>query len=71
MTLRHLALKTSKILAHVDANAGWITISNPERRNAISLEMWRGLGDATLAFQADPEVRVVVMDKRKPVFTGT
>jgi enoyl-CoA hydratase/carnithine racemase len=35
MTLRHLALNTSKILAHVGANFGWITINNPVRRNFV------------------------------------
>ena len=36
---------------------GWITFNNPARRNAISIEMWEGVGDALEAFQADPAVR--------------
>ncbi len=58
---RRLALATQKIVAEVEDGVGWLTFNNPERRNAVSLEMWKGLGDAALAFETDPEVRVVVM----------
>jgi enoyl-CoA hydratase/carnithine racemase len=61
MTLRAVALATSKIIAEVDGGIGWLRINQPERRNAISLEMWQGLADATAAFEADVAVRVVVM----------
>lgn len=61
MSARTLPLGTSKILAAVEDGVGWITFNHPERRNAMSLEMWTGLGDAAEALQADPEVRVVVM----------
>jgi enoyl-CoA hydratase len=61
MTLRGISLATSKIIAEVDGGIGWLRINQPERRNAISLEMWRGLGDATAAFEADADVRVVVI----------
>ncbi|MET0542549.1 MAG: enoyl-CoA hydratase [Variovorax sp.] len=50
-----------KILTEVADGVGWITFNNPERRNAMSLEMWQGLGDAAEAMQADAGVRVVVM----------
>ncbi len=61
MTNQPIALKTEKILARVEGNVGWLTFNNPERRNAVSLEMWQGLADATAAFEADPKVRVVVV----------
>ena len=61
MTSRHLALDTGKILAEVSDGVGWLTFNNPERRNAVSLEMWQGLAQATTAFEADPDVRVVVL----------
>jgi enoyl-CoA hydratase/carnithine racemase len=61
MTARTIALDTGKILAEVDGGVGWLTFNNPERRNAVSLEMWQGLAQATAAFEADPEVRVVVL----------
>jgi enoyl-CoA hydratase len=56
-----IALKTEKLLASVDGGIGWLTFNNPERRNAISLEMWQGLGDALQAFAQDESVRVVVL----------
>ena len=61
MSTRSIELKTTKIIASVTAGVGWLTINNPERRNAVSLEMWQGLGDATAAFDADESVRVVVV----------
>ena len=56
-----IELKTQKILADVDGGIGWLTFNHPERRNAVSLEMWQGIGDALEAFQKDAAVRVVVM----------
>jgi enoyl-CoA hydratase/carnithine racemase len=56
-----IGLATTKILAEVDRGVGWLTFNNPARRNAVSLEMWQGIGDAIDAFQRDPAVRVVVM----------
>ncbi len=56
-----IQLKTEKLLASVAQGIGWLTFNNPERRNAISLEMWQGLGEALQAFQQDDSVRVVVL----------
>lgn len=49
------------ILATVESQVGWITISNPARHNAISLAMWQALGEALGQFEADPAVRVIVL----------
>lgn len=57
-----VTLQTKKILAEVDDDGiGWLTFNQPERRNAISLEMWQGIGDALEAFEHNDNVRVVVM----------
>jgi len=56
-----IELATTKILAEVEGGVGWLTFNNPQRRNAVSLEMWQGIGDAIEAFQRDSTVRVVVM----------
>ncbi len=56
-----MELKTSKMLASVEEGIGWITFNNPARRNAISLEMWEGLGTILESFQHDTNVRVVIM----------
>lgn len=56
-----LDLGTPRILAEVHGDVGWITFNHPERRNAMSLDMWQGLGIAAEAFERDPAVRAVVM----------
>ncbi|MBI5257936.1 MAG: enoyl-CoA hydratase/isomerase family protein [Burkholderiales bacterium] len=61
MTRTTVPLQTGKILAEVEEGIGWLTINQPERRNAVSLEMWQGLADAMAAFEADDAVRVVVL----------
>lgn len=38
-----------------------VTLDRPEKRNAISLGMWRGLGELFDHLSADDEVRVVVL----------
>src|SRR6266478_8448884 len=50
-----------KILQNVADGVGVITFNNPEKRNAMSLDMWEGLGHALIAFRDDPNVRVVIM----------
>jgi enoyl-CoA hydratase/carnithine racemase len=40
---------------------GWLVFDHPERRNAISAEMWRAIPDAVQELAEDAEVRVVVM----------
>ena len=56
-----MELNTKKMLAHVEDGIGWITFNQPEKRNAISLEMWAALGEILNAFHHDTNVRVVVM----------
>ncbi|WP_426955802.1 enoyl-CoA hydratase [Muricoccus radiodurans] len=50
-----------KILARKEDGIGWLTFNQPEKRNAISIEMWDMIGAALSDFSADPDVRVVVM----------
>ena len=57
----NIPLRTAKVVARVIGGVGWLTLNNPERRNAISLEMWQAIGDATAAFEARRDVRVVVV----------
>jgi enoyl-CoA hydratase/carnithine racemase len=51
---------SDRILAHVDDGIGWIIFNNPQRRNAVSLEMLRAIPGILAAFQADRDVRVIV-----------
>ena len=50
-----------KILKGVTDGVGVLTFNNPEKRNAMSLEMWEGVGQVLTEFRDDPEVRVVVL----------
>ena len=50
-----------KILAEVGDGVGTITFNQPEKRNAISVEMWDGLAAVLDAWAADPAARVVVL----------
>jgi enoyl-CoA hydratase len=50
-----------KILQDVSDGVGIITFNNPEKRNAMSLQMWEGFGQALTELRDDPDVRVVVL----------
>jgi enoyl-CoA hydratase len=50
-----------KMLAEKRDGIGTITFNQPDKRNAMSIEMWEGLGSILEAFEGDPEVRVVVL----------
>lgn len=52
---------TDKIIAEKAGAVGKIIFNNPDKLNAVSLEMWSGLGVAVKAFEADPDVRVIVV----------
>ncbi|MCY4428782.1 MAG: enoyl-CoA hydratase/isomerase family protein, partial [Rhodospirillales bacterium] len=56
-----LQLDTERMLARSEDGIGWMTFNNPARHNALSLEMWRGIGDILEAWSTDGEVRVVIM----------
>jgi len=50
-----------KMLAAKDEGVGLITFNQPEKRNAMSLEMWTGLGEILDEFREDDSVRVVIL----------
>ena len=50
-----------KILSSVDGSIGTLTFNNPERHNAMSLDMWRGATTVLEQFEQDPAVRVIVL----------
>ena len=52
---------TDKILARKDGSIGWLIFNQPERRNAVSLEMWEAIPRVLADFAADAAIRVVVM----------
>ena len=58
---RALSLPSEKMQARVEGPVGWLVFDNPARRNAVSLDMWEAMATALTAFEADPDVRVIVL----------
>ena len=52
---------TSKMIATKTGAIGWMIFNNPERLNAVSLEMWQAVPEILSAFEADDDIRVVVL----------
>ncbi len=59
--MTEIALPTDKMLAHVEGAVGHLIFNNPDRYNAVSLEMWDAVETALTAFSKDDQVRVVVL----------
>src|SRR5262249_34454691 len=53
--------KTDKMLARKDGHVGYVIFNNPERHNAVSLDMWAATRRILDGFVNDEEVRVVVL----------
>lgn len=51
---------TDKILLDISDQIATVTFNNPERRNAISFEMWHELRRILVDLKHDPAVRVIV-----------
>jgi enoyl-CoA hydratase len=56
-----LTTLTDKLVATKEGGIGWIVFNNPQRHNAVSLEMWESLTLALNAYASDPEVRVIIL----------
>jgi enoyl-CoA hydratase/carnithine racemase len=59
--LKQLQLQTERMLAHVENGVGWVTFNQPQKRNAVSYDMWLAIPEIVTAFAGDDDVRVVVM----------
>jgi enoyl-CoA hydratase len=53
--------QTDKMLSRKDGHVGYLIFNNPERRNAVSLEMWEATARILEEFDRDRDVRVVVL----------
>jgi len=53
--------ETDKIFARKEGGVGIVTFNNPERHNAVSLEMWEATKRILDDFAADAAVRVIVL----------
>ena len=52
---------TGTITAHKDGAIGWLVIDQPARRNAVTFAMWKAIPEVLGDFEADPQVRVIVL----------
>jgi len=52
---------TDKMLMKRDGAIGHMIFNQPEKRNAVSLAMWERAREILDEFEADPEIRVVVL----------
>src|SRR3954470_10541826 len=53
--------KTDTMLSRKDGNVGYVIFNNPERHNAVSLDMWARTTEILDEFGRDDDVRVVVI----------
>ncbi len=56
-----IPLSTKQMVAEIDGAIGWMTFNKPERRNAVSLDMWAAMPEILHHFESDPNVRVIVL----------
>ncbi len=54
-------LGTTKMIARKDGGVGWMIFNQPEKHNAMSYEMWQAVPKIIADFEADPDVRVIVL----------
>ncbi len=54
-------MSSDKVISKRQDGIGWLILNNPERHNAISLEMWESALEIMADFCADPSVRVMVL----------
>jgi enoyl-CoA hydratase len=54
-------MSKGKLRVERDGPVGRLVLDNPERRNAIGAQMWRGIPGAIEEFNADAAVRVIVI----------
>ena len=53
--------QTDKMLSRKEGGVGYLIFNNPERHNAVSLDMWARTAEILEDFAKDDDVRVVVM----------
>lgn len=52
---------TEKLIARKTGATGWVIFNNPQKRNAMSQDMYQALTAAVENYARDPEVRVVIL----------
>ncbi len=52
---------TERIVARKEGAIGWLVFHHPERRNAVSLDMWEAIPRVLSGYEDDADIRVVVL----------
>ena len=54
-------VSTDKLIVRKDGAIGWVIFNNPEKRNAMSLDMYEATAAALEDYARDPAIRVVIL----------
>ncbi len=52
---------TPKLIARKENGIGWVIFNQPEKRNAVSFAMWQALPKVIADYEADADVRVIIL----------
>tara|TARA_R110000868_G_scaffold161551_5_gene392117 strand:+ start:635 stop:1438 length:804 start_codon:yes stop_codon:yes gene_type:complete len=52
---------TPRVIVKKDGAIGWMIFNNPERLNAVSLDMWQAIPSIIASFEADAEIKTIVL----------
>ena len=61
MPKQRLTSPTPFMVAEIDGNIGWMIFNNPDKHNAVKVEMWEAIPQLLDQFEADDSVKVVVL----------
>lgn len=59
--MRTMELAGGRLIASVEEPIGWLTFNQPERLNAVRLDMWEALPEAVGLLSENPLVRAIVV----------
>ena len=55
-------MTSEKMISRVKDGIGYITFNNPEKHNAVSIEMWDALENILDDFRENQNIRVIVLN---------
>jgi enoyl-CoA hydratase/carnithine racemase len=58
---RKAMAESPKMLMEKEGPLGWITFNQPEKRNAVSQEMWQMVPDIVKDLEEDGKIRVIIL----------
>jgi 2-(1,2-epoxy-1,2-dihydrophenyl)acetyl-CoA isomerase len=61
MAARKIDTRTGDLTASIEEGVAVLTMNRPERRNALSSEMLRAMGEALAVCETDPEVGAIIL----------